>query len=245
MASRKVSCGKSPLLEKVLKLWMAARLIEEPWRICGEETLGMKPVTDPDAPYYGWIPVTPIMDTQLDQIVIQSILHNLRTEVLQTLQIKVEKSRKKDWFEIFLTIFILLNTIELATAHDHQFASMYGHVSVNGGTRFEDYRLIESYFHGAQALIAHFRDALYAHLPFLQSKTRSNSVVRMGELSAEETDFLLKLRNYLRDETKNINLTNLKRQHAYETPLYWAHQLFVETWDGTPVTIQEDIETAI
>ncbi|RMZ86329.1 hypothetical protein DV736_g6444, partial [Chaetothyriales sp. CBS 134916] len=222
MASQKALCGKSPLLKKALKLWMAARLIEKPWRICGEETTTMKPVTDPDAPYCGWIPVTPIMDTQLDQIVIKSILLDLKTQVLQTLQIKIEKSRKKDWLEIFLASFILLNTIELATAHDHQFASMYGHVSVNGGTRFEDYRLIESYFHGAQALIAHFRDAIYAHLPFLQSKTRSNSVVRM-----------------------DTAMTNLKRHHAYETPLYWAHQLFVETWDGAPVTIQEHIETAI
>jgi len=119
---------QSPLLRKTLRLWVAARLIEKPWGICGEETLGLSPVQKKDSPFFGIIPITPVMDTQLDQIVIQSILLPLQREVLQMLQAKFEKFRRKDWFEIFTTICLLLNTIEIATGHDHEFATSYGHV---------------------------------------------------------------------------------------------------------------------
>lgn len=107
---------------------MAARLIEKPWCICGLETLGMLPGSDKESPWYQKIPITPMMDTQLDQIVIKHILQPLRKEVLQMLQTKIERFHNRDWFEIFAVIFILLNTIEKAVAHDHEFATMYGHV---------------------------------------------------------------------------------------------------------------------
>lgn len=69
--------------------------------------------------------------------------------------------------------------------------------SPNGGRRFEDYRLIESLFHGAQTLIAHFRDAPDGHLPLIQSATAPGKVAKMAEMDPEETNFMCKLRNYL------------------------------------------------
>ncbi|KEF59889.1 uncharacterized protein A1O9_04737 [Exophiala aquamarina CBS 119918] len=139
------------------------------------------------------------MDTQLDQIVIQSILLPLRKEVLQRLQVKFEKFQRKDWFEIFATVFILLNTIEIATRHDHEFATSYGHVSPTGGKRFEDYKLVDSYFHGAQTLIAHFRDAPDGHTPIIQASTAPEKVAKMAEMNIEETNFMHQLRNYMND----------------------------------------------
>jgi hypothetical protein len=129
---------QSDLLKQTLKLWMASRLIEKPWRICSDETLGLNVIEDSNSPWCGVVPVTPLMDTQLDQIVIKSILIPLRHEVLKRLQQKILKHSRRDWFEIFATIFILLNNIEIATAHDHEFAVFYGHfVSLNKFIRGE------------------------------------------------------------------------------------------------------------
>ncbi|KAL9625232.1 MAG: hypothetical protein Q9160_000634 [Pyrenula sp. 1 TL-2023] len=150
-------------------------------------------------------------DGELDQIVIKHILQPLRKEVLQMLQTKIEKFHNRDWFEIFAVIFILLNTIEKAIAHDHEFATMYGHVveltfppKSTRGRRFEDYQLIDSYFHAAQALIAHFRDALHGHLPFISGRTNYSTAVKMAELSPEENHFLHELRDYLNDAGRRM-----------------------------------------
>lgn len=87
----------------------------------------MEPVNDERSPYHGIIPVTPIMDVQIDQVAIQSILVPLRQKVLKQLQEKVSRKSKRDWFDILATIFILLNNIEIATAHDHEHAVFHGY----------------------------------------------------------------------------------------------------------------------
>lgn len=82
----------------------------------------------------------------------------------------------------------------------------------------------------------------------------------MAELSPEENHFLHELRDYLNDPgrrtyslhfyglldaltTIGTAMADLKRNHLYEEPLYWAHQLFLDRWDGQPVHIQEKSET--
>lgn len=79
-------------------------------------------------PYAGKIPISPVMDSQFDQIVIQCILNPLRTQVLKGLEAKVNRTKREDWFETYLLVFLLLNNIELSTAHDHKFANLHHHV---------------------------------------------------------------------------------------------------------------------
>lgn len=85
----------------------------------------MAPCMDPGSPYYGKVPVTPVMDFQIDNITIHKILLPLRKEVLQELQKKVLENKRKDFLEIFLTMYILLHNIELTIAHDRWFAQRW------------------------------------------------------------------------------------------------------------------------
>jgi hypothetical protein len=103
-------------------------MVEKAWRICGKETFGLTLEDTKGTPYCGKIPIPPVMDSQFDQIVIQSILNPLRTQVLKGLEAKVNRSKREDWFEIYLLVFLLLNNIELSTAHDHKFANLHCHV---------------------------------------------------------------------------------------------------------------------
>lgn len=114
------------MVQRALELWSASRMIEKTWRICGKDKLGLEVSMDPANPWNGIIPVTPMMDTQLDQIVIQDFLVPLRSGLLQELQKKIHGRRKEDWFEIFLTIFILLSNTEFILAHSRRFARRYG-----------------------------------------------------------------------------------------------------------------------
>ncbi|CAH0016698.1 unnamed protein product [Clonostachys rhizophaga] len=128
ICARSADKAQGGVLALCLKLWMAARLIETPWQICGRETLGLRIIDDPDHIFHGKIPVTPVMDTQLDRIVIQSILIPLRHEVLKKIQDKIFKKDPAMWFDLLAAVFISLNTIEIAVGHDHEFATLYGHV---------------------------------------------------------------------------------------------------------------------
>src|ERR1700742_4988794 len=73
---------QSSLVQGALHLLAVSRMIELDWRISGLETLGHAPNLDPNCPWFGKVPVTPMMDTHLDQIIIQDFLNPLRRQVL-------------------------------------------------------------------------------------------------------------------------------------------------------------------
>ncbi|KAI9775593.1 MAG: hypothetical protein M1839_000994 [Geoglossum umbratile] len=118
--------GNSPMLKGALSLWSAGRIIERFWRICSDDDLGIGVILDPTNPWSDTIPIPPIMDTQLDQLVIQGYLIPLKDQLLQELQAKINKKSKEDWFEIYLTVFVLLSNTEQMLAHTRRRAKCYG-----------------------------------------------------------------------------------------------------------------------
>jgi hypothetical protein len=101
-------------------------MIEKPWRICGNDTLGLSEVDDRENPWFGTIPVTPMMDTQLDQIFIQGELQHLRTELLRVLNDKIKHYQREDFFDIYLSIFVLLCNCEANTVAQIGFVQRHG-----------------------------------------------------------------------------------------------------------------------
>lgn len=90
---------------------------------------------DMGSPYYGRIPVTPIMDFQLDNITIHYLLVPWKSRILKELQKKILGNRKEDWLEVHLTMFILLNNVERQVKHDNWFARRYS-LNVRCPSRF-------------------------------------------------------------------------------------------------------------
>jgi hypothetical protein len=54
------------MVENAIDLWAGSRMIEVSWTILGEETLGCSVVSDESNPWNRIVPITPIMNTQLD-----------------------------------------------------------------------------------------------------------------------------------------------------------------------------------
>ena len=104
-------------------------MIERPWRMCGDDTLGLEPIDPvqyPGCPYADAIPVPPIMGAQLDQVVIQGILGPLRSKILDEFQALVQNAKPESWFELYLTAFVLLNSVEMTSAHSGRWAKKFG-----------------------------------------------------------------------------------------------------------------------
>lgn len=221
-------------VRKALDLFAANRIIERDWRICGAETLGMGVVDDPENPWFEKIPVTPIMDLQLDQIVIQSFLKPLRDPLLQELQVKIYEARKENWFEIFLTISILLTNAERLLQHSRNNAKRYG-----VQRRYNSLDLAYSYFHACKILIAHFRFVCAGFVP-LSLNWRSQKASTMANLDADQTRFMESIQTKIKQKEEYV--LSLKANHKYESELYWCHQLFFEKWDPGKPWIEDESE---
>jgi hypothetical protein len=168
------------MLPRALELWSATRIIEDYWRITGEETLGIDVVTDLEAPTFGIRPITPIMDTQLDQIVIQYILEPLRTMILEELEEKVKTHKSEDFIETFLTIFILVCSIERNTVAQANFAIEFGF-----NRRFSNPRLLESYFHAARILLSRFHFVIHGSAAIMSNWSNPKDVA-FADLDKEQ-----------------------------------------------------------
>jgi len=175
---------------KALKLLAVNRMIELDWVICGTETLGQLPVSDPESPWYGKVPITPVMDTQLDQIVIQEFLNPLRADLLRDLQNKMYAKQKGNWFEIFLVTFILCLNTEWLLRHSRMNAKRYG-----ARQRYNSMKLANEYFHSTRILLAHFHH-LCGTTPLLLS-SQANSMDQIGPLQSHQVKFLRRIQELI------------------------------------------------
>jgi hypothetical protein len=73
--------------------------------------MGVQPTEEPGHPYDGFIPVTPIMDTQLDDLVIRDLLAPLTTQFLKRLKVKIDERKSENWMEIHFAMFIMMSNI--------------------------------------------------------------------------------------------------------------------------------------
>ena len=203
------------MVQRTLELWATCRVIERSWVMCGEDTLGVERIEDPTSPWRGTIPITPTMDTQLDQIVIQSILVPLQQRILRELQAKIQVHKPEAWFEIYLTIFTLLSSIEVGSAHSNRFAKRYGcpvciskrlsffqlirmpparrvyllMLTSYSQNRFSDMKLVEGWFHTSNVLLSRFHFVCNGSTP-LHIDWGIPGTARFAKLESEQVKFM-------------------------------------------------------
>ncbi|RYO97406.1 hypothetical protein DL765_011250 [Monosporascus sp. GIB2] len=130
-AERYYGGSKSELVAGALMLWSATRMIERSWLITGADMLGLPPMKQSIGPcrlnpYIEAVPVTPIMDTQLDEIAIKHVLIPLKSKLLRLLKEKVLEKKKENWYEIFIASFIILHNSEVILGHVMDYSRRFG-----------------------------------------------------------------------------------------------------------------------
>lgn len=79
------------------------------------------------------VPVTPVMDTQLDELAITEVLVPLKAKLLRLLKARVLAKKKEHWYEIYLASFIILHNAERVLDHVVDFGRRFGvSVSIRG-----------------------------------------------------------------------------------------------------------------
>jgi hypothetical protein len=124
--ARRVNCTfiKS-LVSNALKIQAAAYISEIQPELTGGDTLGILPFKGPEFKQNGrrLIPIS--MDYQLDNLYIQYMQRNLKPVLDGLTRLIYRGKRKPCWYETFLTILVLLCTLESVYASQLAFVRKY------------------------------------------------------------------------------------------------------------------------
>jgi hypothetical protein len=206
--------------------------------ICGDETLGMKPPSDPDYPLKGKVSAPRMVVAQFDSIITERFLKRYSKLVLRDLEELVQQKSESSWWAVYLVMFILCRETSLIT-HDR-----YRHARQNTG-RTERYTLpafVEELQASTTLLVQYWHyyntrpwpDPLN---PFERHKSCASNissadceVVLMGltELSVVQQ---LKYRKVLKENNFTIP-PEVTGYHAmdWDDPLYWVSQMYEPDW---------------
>ena len=124
--------AKNPqsLVSKALDLWTGSKLCQFERSFDGSETLGLEAVSDPASPMYTKIPIPPVLDYQCDTVIIQW-MKDRGSKLIALLCNKVCEKKRGDWFEVFLTGYILINNIEYVYGIQSKIVQMYSITTVS------------------------------------------------------------------------------------------------------------------
>ena len=102
------------------------RLISKSFNISsGHEALGLGPIADPSSPLHGRIPIPPMLDAQMDSI-LMDFMRSRQRRGLSKLKALMMSHSKENWFMIFLTIIVLLSNLEFLFEHQIEQIRRYG-----------------------------------------------------------------------------------------------------------------------
>ena len=104
------------------------RLISKSFNIVsGHEALalGLGPIGTPSSPLYGHIPIPPMLDAQMDSILME-FMKSRQKRGLSKLKTMMMSHSKENWFMIFLTVIVLLSNLEFLYEHQKEQKRRYG-----------------------------------------------------------------------------------------------------------------------
>jgi len=218
----------STLVYNALQLLSLNRIIERSWHLTGAQNLGIPAVGDA-----GVVPITPTMDVQLDQIVIQDFLMPLAKRLLGELQTKMYARKRQDLFDIFLAVYVLATNIEFLLRHSRGNAIRH-----EAPRRYNSIPLAKAYVKGHNVILAHFHYFARGS-PLAPLKAKAARKLQSSGLTDEQLRFVREVQESvaaLADHTKV-----LREGKRYEAEMYWSHQMFLDDWMPESEDIMDEI----
>jgi hypothetical protein len=117
------------MLGEALRICIMTRLCSRSFGLTGQERLGIAEVTDIQSPYYGRVPIPPILDAQIDELWIANMMKS-RKALLSKLKAGMFARVRETWLETFLTTFIVLSNLEFC--YQQKCRQMRRHIAAVG-----------------------------------------------------------------------------------------------------------------
>lgn len=121
------------MLSNALQVAVLSRLASKTFSIRGEKDLGIPSDEHPLSPYLGRKPVPVMVDREMFLTWLY-LMNKKQKVVLAQLKRKIMLRKRELWFEIFLTVFVLMSNLEFCYQHQvrklklHQDAAVSPHL---------------------------------------------------------------------------------------------------------------------
>lgn len=115
---------QTSMVRTALKIWIGAKMAQEFFCLEEENSLGIAKVHDPFSIHNGQCPVPPVLDHQVDVLMIQEMLR-MNANILREMKRVIESRNPDHWFEVFLTCFVLLCNLQYVHAAQTRYWKMH------------------------------------------------------------------------------------------------------------------------
>ncbi|KAK4170968.1 hypothetical protein QBC36DRAFT_350679 [Triangularia setosa] len=181
----------------------------------------------------GGYPVPGILDYQIDYLAIRYMLGQMESLVKQLKKLIFGKNQKKNWYEVYLTVFVLLQSLETVQARQIEILRRYKgrDPEAFARVRIVATTMMEEWEYSAKILIYHYRAVLKGMVPFAATWNDKHVAELRKECGLDPESLLYAhqmsdIIRYRADFLQQISKGNL--DNASAKPLVWIAQLYVD-----------------
>ncbi|TGZ80584.1 hypothetical protein EX30DRAFT_307396 [Ascodesmis nigricans] len=203
------------LLRETLQMWTANQLLIQGASIHpGSDILNLLPITG-NTPLNGHVPLPRVVSDQFDHL-IERRIWQLEKQILAELQKRIFARKKEDWLKIFLTLIVLMNTLERDS-----WRLYYWMFHLNDGCTWPHAttpkELLQKDEMLAESLAAHFTAISKGITPFSLDWTREQTAALVGNIEGADAIVAAfeRVGRGLRNPDHALHVTNvLSNYHA-------------------------------
>jgi hypothetical protein len=191
------------------------------------ETLGIPVIDDKQSRHHNTRPIPRFVNIQVE-IMINYIIDSHRKKVIRRLKSLIFGSKAiKAWFEIYLCIFLLLDTLEFAYQWQLKYVGWARGTSLYNYVDYVTNYVLDEWQHSAEVLVAHFRCVVRGQSLFSQDTDESADNIAQMDLDAESILYLDAMKALV--ESRKAGFGKLRESDSFklDRPFVWLSQLFL------------------
>ncbi|KAI0199892.1 hypothetical protein F4808DRAFT_194952 [Astrocystis sublimbata] len=202
-AKRYAKKNPSSCVSHAVQLRKMAYFCRESMVLTGYERLGIDPLDDEGSPTHGQVPVPSVLDFQIDTTAIKVMRETQKKCVKALKSIMFNKQSKKQWYQIYLAVFVLLQTLGTVTMLQYSY-NKWNEDMQDNTTKRVDYitrQMVDKWNQSAENLLMHFCFVVRGTTPLqfdwaADLKTIDNDV--KTDMDSQAFQYMAKLTNELR-----------------------------------------------
>ncbi|KAH6641197.1 hypothetical protein F5144DRAFT_125099 [Chaetomium tenue] len=219
------------IVKIALKIWVGVRMAQEFFSVVEDNDFGIEVVQDLNSIHNGQCPIPPVLDHQLDVLMIVEMA-KMNAVLLKRYKKVIESRNRHNWFELYLTSFVLLSNLQYVYRSQERWWKMHFHTgkdnAIGKAYRSISYRFMQRYRFSANNIISHFRYCLKGPVPFTLDWDQEKQG-KLGNIDSDAVKYVKYISVNVRRRTPEFQ-ENFARteQGEFEGDMFWLSQLFLD-----------------